>query len=121
GPISPANLGPRLCLRPEDIERGLRMLEGGGYVLRGRFSPGVEGDEYCDRRLLSRIHRYTLDRLRREIDPVSAQDYLRFLLRWQHLTPDTKLLSKAGVRQAIGRLEGFEAAAGSWERELLAP
>jgi ATP-dependent Lhr-like helicase len=77
-------------------------------------------DEYCDRRLLSRIHRYTLDRLRREIDPVSAQDYMRFLLRWQHLTPDTKLAGKQGVRQAIARLEGFEAAAGSWERELLA-
>src|SRR5690606_40443786 len=74
----------------------------------------------CDRRLLARIHRYTLDRLRREIDPVSAQDFMRFLLRWQHLTPDTKLAGKQGVRQVIARLEGFEAPASAWERELLA-
>jgi ATP-dependent Lhr-like helicase len=77
-------------------------------------------DEYCDRRLLARIHRYTLDRLRREIDPVSAQDYMRFLLRWQHLAPDTRLTGKTGVKQAIARLQGFEAAAGAWERDLLA-
>ena len=128
GPASPSGLGVRVGLRAEDVERGLRMLEASGFVLRGRFSPAlssVEGanaseDEYCDRRLLARIHRYTLDRLRREIDPVSVQDYMRFLLRWQHLTPDAKLAGKAGVRQAIARLQGFEAAAGAWERELLA-
>ncbi len=120
GPVSPEALGARLALRAEDVDRGLRMLEANGFVLRGRFSPGAVSDEYCDRRLLARIHRYTLDRLRREIDPVSAQDYMRFLLRWQHLTPDTKLAGKQGVRQVIARLQGFEAAAGAWERELLA-
>src|SRR3972149_3102401 len=78
------------------------MLEAGGFVLRGRFSPGVSEDEYCARRLLARIHRYTLDRLRREIDPVSLQDYMRFLLRWQHLAPDAKLAGKQGVRRASG-------------------
>jgi ATP-dependent Lhr-like helicase len=95
-------------------------VEASGFVLRGRFTPGVASDEFCDRRLLARIHRYTLDRLRREIDPVSAQDYMRFLLRWQHLTPDAKLAGKTGVRQAIARLEGYEAASSAWERELLA-
>ena len=120
GPAAPSALGARVGLAPEDVERGLRMLEAGGFVLRGRFSPGVSEDEYCDRRLLARIHRYTLDRLRREIDPVSLQDYMRFLLRWQHLAPDAKLAGKQGVRQAVGRLEGYEAAAGAWERELLA-
>ena len=80
----------------------------------------IPEDEFCDRRLLARVHRYTLDRLRREIDPVSQQDYMRFLLRWQHLAPDSKLQGKQGVRQAIARLAGFEAAAGSWESELLA-
>jgi ATP-dependent helicase Lhr and Lhr-like helicase len=121
GPIAPSELGPRLGLAGTDVERGLRQLEGLGFVLRGRFSPGASEDEFCDRRLLARIHRYTLDRLRREIDPVSAQDFMRFLLRWQHLTPDTRLAGKQGVRQAIARLEGFEAPAGAWERELLAP
>jgi len=120
GPMTPSELGPRLLTTGVDIERGLQMLEAFGFVLRGRFSPeGVE-DEYCDRRLLARIHRYTLDRLRKEIDPVSQQDFMRFLLRWQHLAPDTKLSGKQGVRQAIARLEGFEAPAGAWERELLA-
>jgi ATP-dependent Lhr-like helicase len=120
GPVSPNTLGARLGLRAEDIDRGLRQVESLGFVLRGRFSPGAAEDEFCDRRLLARIHRYTLDRLRREIDPVSQQDFMRFLLRWQHLTPDTKLAGKQGVRQVIARLEGFEAPAGAWERELLA-
>jgi len=120
GPITAADLGARLGLRETDVDRGLRALEAQGFVLRGRFTPGADGDEYCDRRLLARIHRYTLDRLRREIDPVSQQDFMRFLLRWQHLTPDTKLAGKQGVRQAIARLEGFEAPAGAWERDLLA-
>jgi ATP-dependent Lhr-like helicase len=109
-----------LGLRAEDVDRGLRQVESLGFALRGRFSPGAEEDEFCDRRLLARIHRYTLGRLRREIDPVSQRDFMRFLLRWQHLTPDTKLADKQGVRQAIARLEGFEAPAGAWERELLA-
>jgi ATP-dependent Lhr-like helicase len=120
GPLSATGLGARLGLRAEDIDRGLRQVESLGFVLRGRFSPAAEEDEFCDRRLLARIHRYTLDRLRREIDPVSQQDFMRFLLRWQHLTPDTKLAGKQGVRQVIARLEGFEAPAGAWERQLLA-
>ncbi|HLF70629.1 MAG TPA: helicase-related protein, partial [Dehalococcoidia bacterium] len=135
GPTTAAGLSLRVGLTPEDIDRGMRQLEANGFVLRGRFSPHSadplgseripmsgdnEEDEFCDRRLLARIHRYTLDRLRREIDPVSTQDFVRFLLRWQHLTPDTRLAGKAGVRAAIARLEGFEAAAGAWESELLA-
>jgi ATP-dependent Lhr-like helicase len=120
GPVTANGLGMKLGLPAEDVDRGLRQVESLGFVLRGRFSPGVEEDEFCDRRLLSRIHRYTLDRLRREIDPVSQQDFMRFLLGWQHLTPETKLAGKQGVRQVIARLEGFEAPAGAWERELLA-
>ena len=120
GPIQPQVLGARLGLSAEDLDRGLRLLEAGGFVLRGRFSPGVSEDEYCYRRLLSRIHRYTLDRMRREIDPASAQDFMRFLLRWQHLTPNSKLEGKAGVRQAVARLQGYEAAGSGWEPELLA-
>jgi ATP-dependent helicase Lhr and Lhr-like helicase len=121
GPVSVADLARRACLGDADIEYGLRGLEAAGDVLRGRFTPGVLEDEFCDRRLLARIHRYTLDRLRREIDPVSAQDFMRFLFRWHHLTPDTRLEGKAGVKQAIATLEGFEAAASAWEPELLSP
>jgi ATP-dependent helicase Lhr and Lhr-like helicase len=120
GPITSADLAERVRLGETDVDYGMRQAEAGGYVLRGRFTQGALTDEFCDRRLLARIHRYTLDSLRREIDPVSAQDFMRFLLRWHHLTPDTRLEGKMGVRQAILRLQGFEAAASAWERELLA-
>ena len=134
GPITADQLGRRCGLPGDDIEHGLRQLEALGEIMRGQFTPHAvspngrngasapEGppEEYCDRRLLARIHRYTISRLRAEIEPVSAQDYLRFLLRWQHLMPETQLSGKAGVRAAVQRLEGFEAPAAAWERDLLA-
>ena len=121
GPFTPSALGARTGLSAKDAERGLLQLEAGGFVLRGRFTPGLAGDEdeFCDRRLLARIHRETLDRLRREIDPVTAQDCMRFLLRWQHVAPGTQLAGRGGVRQAVAQLGGFEAPAASWEQDLL--
>ena len=120
GPLTAATLAARTGLSPIDVERGLTQLEADGHVLRGRYTGGDGPEEFCDRRLLARIHRYTLDRLRREIDPVSAQDLMRFLLRWQRLTPERRLHGKAGLREAVRQLEGFELAAGAWEREVLA-
>ena len=127
GPITANQLGRRCGLSPDDVEYGLRQLEALGEIMRGQFSPEASArngdapiEEYCDRRLLARIHRYTISRLRAEIEPVSAQHYLRFLLRWQHLTPETQLSGKAGVRAVVQRLEGFEAPAAAWERDLLA-
>jgi ATP-dependent Lhr-like helicase len=125
GPVTPPTLADRVALDLGDVGRGLAMLEAGGYVLRGRFTPGLaapsaENEEFCDRRLLTRIHRYTLDQLRREIDPVTTRDYMRFLLRWHHVAPGTRTKGRAAVRQAVARLEGFEAAASAWESELLA-
>ena len=130
GPITSEQLGKRCGLRAEDLEYGLRQLEARGEIMRGQFTPiapsapgapnAKPAEEFCDRRLLARIHRYTIVRLRAEIEPVSAQHYLRFLLRWQHLTPDTQLKGKAGVRAVIHRLQGFEAPAAAWERDLLA-
>ena len=132
GPITADALGRRCGLSPEDVEYGLRQLEATGEIMRGQFSPQISQNsqngqnsdaapqEYCDRRLLARIHRYTISRLRAEIEPVTAQHYLRFLLRWQHLTPETQLSGKAGVRAAVRRLQGFEAPAAAWERDLLA-
>ena len=124
GPVSPEQLAARCGLAAEDLEYGLRALEAAGELMRGRYTPEAAApgaaEEYVDRRLLARIHRYTIGRLRREIEPVSAADYLRFLLRWQHLAPGSRLQGKAGVRAAIARLEGFEAPARAWEHELLA-
>ena len=121
GPVTVADLAASTGLGVTDVERGLAQVEALGHVLRGRFTHTDPGkpEEYCDRRLLARIHHSTLDRLRREIDPVSAQDYMRFLLRWQHLTLDSRLYGRAGLRTALRKLRGFEAPATAWERHLL--
>ena len=99
----------------------LARLEAEGFLLRGRFDPAHEAgaEEFCERRLLARIHRYTTDRLRREIEPVTAQDLVRFLLRWQHVAPDTQLEGRQGLLAAIEQLQGFEIAAGAWEPSVL--
>ncbi|MGB2694617.1 MAG: DEAD/DEAH box helicase [Dehalococcoidia bacterium] len=119
GPVTVDELSRRTGLREGRIVSGLAQLEGEGYVLRGRFRRDSEGEEFCDRRLLARIHRYTLDRLRQEIEPVSGQDLLRFLLRWQHVAPGTQLQGKRGVLEAIRQLQGFELPALAWERHIL--
>ena len=105
----------------------LARLEGEGVVLRGRFTPDLawrlpgkgSAEEFCDRRLLARIHRYTLDRLRSEIEPVSAQDFMRYLLQRQHLGGTRRLEGKRGVLDAIAQLQGFEIPAVAWERDVL--
>ena len=121
GPLTASMLAASGGLPVDDADRALRQIEALGDVLRGHFTTTDDSgpSEFCDRRLLARIHRYTLDRLRREIDPVGAQDYMRFLLNWQHLTPGTRLRGKQGLREAIRLLQGFEAPAMSWERDLL--
>ena len=101
----------------------LQSLEAEGAVLRGRFTPGEsrtsDALEWCDRRLLARIHRYTLNRLRAEIEPVSPADFMRFLFAWQHVDASSKLTGVEGLRTVIGVLDGFELAAGAWERYIL--
>src|SRR5579862_599142 len=88
-------------------------------ALRGRFTPGTQDEEWCERRLLARIHRLTLGRLRREIEPVSAADLLRFFFRWQHVQPGTQLHGRAGLLDVIGQLQGLELPARGWETHVL--
>jgi len=97
----------------------LLALEGQGRVLRGRFTPGTPDIEWCDRRLLARIHRYTLSRLRAEIEPVSAADFLRFLTHWQHVAGEDAVRGTDGLAAVIEQLEGFELAATAWEHDVL--
>ena len=121
GPTTAAALAEPLGLTASEVNSALARVEAEGGVLRGRFTPGVavETLEWCDRRLLARIHRRTLDRLRREIEPVSAADLMRFLFAWQHVSPGLRLHGRDGLSRIIEQLEGFELAAAGWEREVL--
>ena len=120
GPCTVPAVAAVTALGPGAVEGALLRLEGDGVVLRGRFDPESAGDalEFCERRLLARIHRYTIDRLRQEIEPVTAQDLVRFLLRWQHAAPDTRREGRRGVLAVVEQLQGFELAAGSWEEAI---
>src|SRR5436853_909026 len=119
GPTTAEGIAAALGVPPSDVDFALGALEHEGFVLRGQFTPGVAQLEWCERRLLARIHRYTLDRLRQEIEPVSAADFMRFLLRWQRLTPDARAEGPDGLAAVLELLDGFEAAAGAWETDLL--
>ncbi|WP_414655900.1 DEAD/DEAH box helicase [Frateuria sp.] len=119
GPTTPSVLADSLGVDPGDVEPALLRLQSEGYVMQGRFTPDAPATEWCERHLLARIHRYTIGRLRREIEPVSRRDLMRFLADWQHLTPDTRLEGPDGLIATLHQLEGYEAAAGAWETELL--
>ncbi|MBV9016968.1 MAG: ATP-dependent DNA helicase, partial [Alphaproteobacteria bacterium] len=119
GPVTEQALAAPLGLTPTDIAAALAALQTEGFALRGRFTPGIEADEWCERRLLARIHRYTLRRLRAEIEPVAARDFLRFLFEWQRVTSTARMEGPDALAAVLGQLEGFEAAAGAWETEIL--
>jgi ATP-dependent Lhr-like helicase len=121
GPTTAAALADSLGTSVEMVDQALAALEAEGVVLRGRFTPGTAALEWCDRRLLARIHRYTLHRLRAEIEPVSTGDFLRFLLAWQRVDPDERAAGLEGLAQIIGQLDGYEVPAGAWEHLVLAP
>ena len=119
GPTTSADISAALGLEQGDVDFALAALEHEGFALRGHFSSGVQELEWCERRLLARIHRYTLDRLRKEIEPVSASDFLRFLFRWQRLAPGSRAEGPEGLAAVLDVLDGYELAAGAWESEVL--
>src|SRR5438270_734570 len=119
GPTTAEGIAAALGVPPSDVDFALGALEHEGFVLRGQFTPGIAQLEWCERRLLARIHRYTLDRLRQEIEPVSAADFMRFLLRWQRLTPGTRAAGPDGLAAVLELLDGFELPAGAWETDVL--
>jgi ATP-dependent helicase Lhr and Lhr-like helicase len=119
GPSSVTELSEATGLPETLVIRGLARLEAEGFAIRGEFTaPGAA--EYCARRLLARIHVYTRQRLRREIEPVSARDFMRFLMRWQHVADGTRREGRFGVLAVIEQLQGYETAAGVWESAVLA-
>ena len=120
GPVSPVALAAPLGLEANEIDAALVALQTEGFAMRGRFTAGANTEEWCDRRLLARIHNYTVKRLRAEIEPVAARDFLRFLFAWQHVTADEQREGPEALAATVKQLEGFEAPAGAWESEILA-
>jgi ATP-dependent Lhr-like helicase len=120
-PLTAAGLSERLALPRDLVDAALAQLEAEGQILRGRFTPGHAGEEpeWCHRRLLARIHRLTIGRLRREIEPVTTADFLRFLYRWQHMAHGTQLHGADGTLQIIRQMQGYEIPAAAWEAEVL--
>ena len=131
GPTTVPQLADRLHLPVEGVMTAMLKLESQGQVLRGQFRAhagpgapdsslsGISSSEWCHRRLLARIHRLTIGRLRKEIEPVSAAEFMRFLFQWHHVAPGSRQHGEAGLTQVIAQLAGFEAAASAWEPQLL--
>ena len=123
GPMTVSALAARLALPKTDVEAAMARLESEGQVLRGRFTPAARNPEteieWCNRRLLARIHRMTLGRLRKEIEPVSSADFMRFLFSWQHVTRGTQLHGADGTLHILKQLQGYEISASAWEQDIL--
>ena len=120
GPTHAGALAASLRVDLSDVDAALLALEAEGSAMRGNFEPdsGVPV-QWCDRRLLARVHRYTVKRLRAEIEPVLARDFLRFLFDWQRVTPSTRMQGPDAVPAVLGQLEGVDAPASAWETEVL--
>jgi ATP-dependent Lhr-like helicase len=119
GPMTVADLESILGLPRSEIDSGLLGLESEGFVLRGKFHPNATEQEWCDRRLLARIHRLTIDRLRAEIQPVSIQDFYRFLFAWQRVDVDRRVEGPEGLQSVLEQLDGCELPLAAWESAVL--
>lgn len=120
GPVRASQLAGIVGIAESEINKALLQLEGTGAILRGHFHDDVgEEVEWCERRLLARIHRMTLGTLRKEIQPVTAAQFMNWLLRWHHMAPGTQLLGERGTLEALHQLQAFEAPANAWESQLL--
>ncbi|HEX6136446.1 MAG TPA: DEAD/DEAH box helicase [Casimicrobiaceae bacterium] len=119
GPVTAGALADSLAAPVADTEAALAALAGEGVAMQGSYTPGARRVEWCDRTLLARIHRYTVKRLREEIEPVATRDFVRFLFRWQHAEPGEQRQGSDALDAIIGELQGFEAPAAAWESEIL--
>ena len=120
GPVTAQALSDLLGVPAVDIEKALLRMEASGAILRGKFTdPSMQETEWCDRRLLARIHRLTVATLRKQIQPVTAAQFMRWLLRWQHIAPESQLQGERATLEVLRQLEGFEIPANAWERQVL--
>src|SRR5256885_9961777 len=119
GAITPNALAETLGIGHSEIDAALLGLEAEGFVLRGKFHPHATEQEWCDRRLLARIHRLTIDRLRAEIQPVSSQDFYRFLFAWQRADAEHRVEGLEGLQSVLEQLDGCELPLAAWESAVL--
>ncbi|MGH9493746.1 MAG: Lhr family helicase, partial [Candidatus Sulfotelmatobacter sp.] len=130
GPATASWLGGVLGLPASDIEKALLRMEAAGTVLRGNFTgaagmraggpaPHEPETEWCERRLLARIHRLTVGMLRKQIEPVTPAHFMRWLMRWQHAAPGSQVSGERGTLEVLQQLQGFEIPANAWERQIL--
>ena len=120
GPTTADQLGVTLGLPASEIEKALLRMEASGAILRGKFTdPKIDATEWCERRLLARIHRLTVATLRKQIEPVTPAQFMRWLLRWQHVDTSAQLQGERGTLDIVKQLQGFEVPANSWERHVL--
>jgi ATP-dependent helicase Lhr and Lhr-like helicase len=120
GPTTAGTLARILKLQSSEIDTALLALEAEGFVLRGKFHPDASETEWCDRRLLARIHRLTIHRLRAEIEAVSLADFQGFLLAWQRASTEHRVEGPEGVKAVLDLLDGYQLPAAAWEPEVLA-
>ncbi len=133
GPTTASELGTALGLSANDVEKALLRMEASGTVLRGKFTgtasraeapaphqPAPHEIEWCERRLLARVHRLTVGMLRKQIEPVTAAAFMRWLMRWQHVAPGMQVAGERGTMEVLQQLQGFEIPANAWERQVLA-
>lgn len=119
-PVTASLLAETLGLRESDVTKALLAIESSGAALRGQFEQSLSNEtQWCDRRLLARIHRLTLEKLRKEIEPVTAAQFMSWLSHWQHVAPGSQVRGERGLLDVLGQLQGFEAPANSWERNIL--
>jgi ATP-dependent Lhr-like helicase len=119
GPVTAAQIAVSLSVSESAVNGALIALEAEGFAMRGQFTGASTQEEWCERRLLARIHRYTVKRLRAEIEPVAARDFLRFLCEWQRVLPGARMQGSDALAAILAQLEGFESPAGAWETEVL--
>ncbi len=119
GPFTVADMTEDLGLGAGSVKIALANMEASGNVLRGRFTRRRDEEELCDRRILARIHRSTISGLRKQVEPVSAATFIRFLVEWQHCSAGSRATGMGGLLDVIEQMQGFEAAAGAWESEIL--
>ena len=130
GPVTATHLGETLGIPASEISGALLRMEASGTILRGNFTdeasragapaPHENEPEWCERRLLARIHRLTVATLRKQIEPVTAAQFMQWLLRWQHVAPGAQVVGERGTLEVLRQLQGFEIPANAWERQVLA-